>query len=116
MFKNKYLKQLQEVQARIMECQASIEKLNLPQRNKTIKAGKLYDFFNALTLGVNPDVNWLLRDDNNGEIADFCKYLHELGEYLINLTDYIDAKKRYEEELIQLRKAESYLKDKLGIY
>lgn len=116
MFQNKYLKQLQEVQAQIINCNENIEKLYVPTFSSNIEYKNISYLFDHLRYGGNNmDVDRFLGGVS-GDKEVIYNYLRELGEYFINIVDYQNANERYHEELRQLREKECQLKNKLGIY
>lgn len=115
MFKNKYLKQLQDIQAQIRNCKASIEKLT-PPAPCTFKIGHhLVYWIEAIFLDRKPNISELCQNEFRGRENETYDYLHELGEYFINIADYEKKKKQYDKELQQLQIEEGCLKRKLGI-
>lgn len=113
MFKNKYLKQLQDVQAQIKNCKASIAKLNPPEPDSRKIENEILRWLERLMYGCRPDLAQLFSF--SGFKGETCDYLRELGEYFINIADYYLEMKRYETELAQLQIKERSLKEKLGI-
>jgi hypothetical protein len=116
MFKNEYLKQLKEVQAKIRACQASIAKLNPPIPELSCVR---YDVGNwILTLIQWGNISTTM-DALNEQLLNFDKesidYLRQLGEYFVNVSDYEREKREFEKELRRLREEEAHLKEKLGI-
>lgn len=115
MFKNKYLKQLKDVQARIKDCKSSIAKLN-PPAPCTFKIGHhLVCWLEALFLDLKPNISELCQKEFRGRENETYDYLHELGEYFINISDYYKQQKRYSIEIEQLLREERDIKTKLGI-
>lgn len=111
MFKNRYLKQLKDVQVRIKNCKAAIAALDPPEP-LSIKVGRnVRAFIDALTYRLHPDLQKVFGTFED-ETYD---YLHQLGEYFINIADYEKKKKQYNQELGQLQIEEGCLKRKLGI-
>lgn len=115
MFKNKHLKQLQEIQAQIKNCKASIAKLDPPVPNSSNMGYDLYHWLSALFFQNKPDVYQLYQREFTGFNDAKSDYLRELGKYFMNIADYYQEMKRYETELAQLQIKERSLKDKLGI-
>lgn len=113
MFKNKHLKQLQDVQARIKNCKAFIANLK-PPSPITLKTGKDVEcWFKALFHQHDPAFRELFECYTlKSEVID---YLQTLGEYLINAADYYQKEIEYKAELEQLQKEERGIKSKLGI-
>ena len=111
MFKNKYLKQLKDVQAHIKNCKMSIAALDPPEPLFITVECNVRNFIDALTYRLHPDPQKLFRRFED-ETYD---YLHQLGEYFINIADYEKKKKQYNKELERLQIEEGCLKRKLGI-
>ena len=111
MFKNKYLTQLRDVQAQIKNLKDSIDALNPPEPNSIKVGNNIRVFVDALTYKLHPDIQKIFRGYDN-ETYD---YLYKLGEYFMNVADCEKKRKRYNEELKQLRIEECNLKVKLGI-
>jgi hypothetical protein len=115
MFKNKYLKQLQDVQARIKNCKELINKLSPPEPDSFRVGCDIYSWLCAMLHTDEPqvasfyDVFFTGFDDSN------CDYMRKLGEYLINFADYEKKKKEYTMEFERLHREERRLKEKLGI-
>jgi prefoldin subunit 5 len=114
-FKNKYLKQLQGVQAQIKNCKASIAKLNPPKPDSHKIENEILCLLEKLMYGCHTDLAQLFEVRFSRLKGETCDYLRELGEYFINIADYDQEMKRYETELAQLQKEERRLKEKLGI-
>lgn len=115
MFKTKYLKQLQDVQARITKCKALIAELSPPQPDSFDISKSLYHWLSSLFYRYDQGVD-LLYDAKYIEYdGPACDYLHKLGEYFMNTADYYNAKMKYDAELISLQQEEYRLKQKLGI-
>lgn len=110
MFKNKYLKQLQDVQVRIRDCKIAIANLDAPEPRAIAIGIAVRKYIDSLTLRLKPDISKFFMVEN--EVYD---YLRQLGEYFINIADYEKNKKTYTAELEQLQKEEHILKEKLGI-
>lgn len=115
MFKNKYLKQLQDIQAQIKNCKANLAELKMPEPSFYIKTGHLYEFFCQLSVGITPNVHAFLTTMHNEDAERFCKYLDSLGEYFLNISDYYAKEEVYQSELSKLKSKERNLKEKLGI-
>ena len=115
MFKNKYLKQLQEVQALIKTNKANLAKLEMLELEYDVPHSMPDAFFNALCCGQSVDIRSVSRYQWKEKKEKFYKYLHDLGEYLINFTDYCAEEEMYNAELIKLQEKERSLKAKLGI-
>lgn len=112
MFKNKYLKQLQNIQAQIKNCKTSLLALSPPITPSYDIGSDLYHWLGMLCYAVKPDITLLDSLDFDDSYSD-C--LHKLGEYFINITNYRNTKLEYDKEIAQLQKEERRLKDKLGI-
>lgn len=115
MFKNKYLKQLQDVQTRIKDCKASLTNLNPPTPDSFNLGYDLYCWLGALLHGCKPNIDELFQMEFTEYEDAQCDYLHKLGEYFMNISDYYKSKKEYEIEFARLLKEEHLLKEKLGI-
>ena len=115
MFKNKYIKQLQGVQAQIKSCKASIRQLEPPSPSKFKMGHHLVYWLEALFVGYNPNIDEVFKLEFNGLEKETCDYLRELGEYFINISEYHNAKLKYDVELVKLQAEEHCLKTKLGI-
>jgi hypothetical protein len=111
MFKNKYLKQLQDVQARIKNCKASIAKLDPPKPGMRKIESNVYYYLEALVRGWYPNIEMIHPQYTD----DTYDYLYQLGEYLMNIADYEIKQNQYNQELGQLQIEEGCLKRKLGI-
>lgn len=111
MFKNKYLKQLQDVRAQIKNLKDSIDALNPPEPNSIKVGNNIRVFVDALTYRLHPDIQKVFRDCDN-ETYD---YLYKIGEYFMNVAEYEKKQKQYNKELEQLQAEENHLKRKLGI-
>jgi hypothetical protein len=115
MFKNKYLKQLQDVQAKIKECKKSIEVLDTPPVPDFKIGDDLYRWLGALFYGnINP-VYTLYEKELDVADMPTLEYLNKLGTYFINVSDYYSQKKQYEAELRPLQAEEKRIKKTLGI-
>lgn len=108
MFKNKYLKQLQEVQAQIRSCTSNIAKVKMPTVNHHTAKGIMEHLQLAMEGAIGSDV-FLKRN------YYALSYLEELGNYFISIAKYERERQVYEEELNQLCKEERRLKEMLGI-
>lgn len=115
MFKNKYLKQLQDIQAQIKNCKANLAELKMPEPSCDMKTGHLYKFFEVLSVGMTPNVHSLLTTMYHEDAERFCKHLNSLGEYFLNISDYYAKEEAYQSELYKLKSKERSLKEKLGI-
>ena len=115
MFKNKYLKQLRDVQMQIKDCKDSIAKLAPPAPGSFKMGHHLSYWFEALFYGANPNVSELFRMQFKGFENETCAYLRSLGEYFVNIADYHKNQRIYTIELERLLKEERCLKEKLGI-
>lgn len=115
MFKNKYLKQLQDVQARIKNCTATITVLNPPEPDTVKIEMNVIDWLNSLISGIRPNVDPLCEYSFRGFRPGTTDYLEKLGNYLINVAKYEKEKEFYKKELMQLQNEERLLKEKLGI-
>lgn len=111
MFKNKYLKQLKDVQARIKNCKAAIAELEPPIPFTTQIGHNIRGYIDSLTLKLHPDIRLAFRNWDD-ETYD---YLYKLGEYFMNVADYEKKQKQYNQELGQFQAEENHLKRKLGI-
>ena len=114
MFK-KYLKQLQEVQALIKTNKANLAKLEMPEIRESGLHRLTNPLFTALSLGCSADINQIASGALEEDKKKFYKYLHDLGEYFINFTDYCADTATYQAELRKLEAKERDLKAKLGI-
>lgn len=118
MFKKRFLKELQDVQARIRECKALIKELDPPDP-KTPQIGYYTrQWIETLTNGAKPSVDNLC-DTINYSIEmnpmDIYDYLHQIGEFFINVADYNIKQEKYRRELKLLSQEEAELKQLLGI-
>jgi hypothetical protein len=110
MFESKDLKQLRKTQLLIKECKTSIEKLNLPGLDSCKDSIKVYNVLRPILYGKSFSPGEFL------ELSDAAiEHIQQLGQYLTNITDYVDTRKAYEKQLRQLLREESILKEKLGI-
>lgn len=116
MFKKIYLKQLQDVQARIRECKTRIKELDPPEPKNFKIGSNVRQWINSLTNRTKPSVDLLYKCclDYEEEVAT-NDYLRQLGEYFINIADYNSKKDKYQLELALLSREEIDLKEKLGI-
>lgn len=118
MFKKRFLKELQDVQGRIRECKARIKELD-PPNPKTPKIGYLtYQWIQALTNDTKPTVDDLCKTINypiEMDPMDMYDYLHQIGEFFINIADYNTKQEEYRRELKLLWQEETELKKLLGI-
>ncbi len=91
MFKKRFLKELQDVQARIRECKVRIKELDPPEP-KTYRIGYCtHQWIEALTNGMKPSVDNLCDTINYSiemDPMDIYDYLHQIGEFFINVADY----------------------------
>ena len=110
MFKNKDLKQLQKTQSLIKHYKASIEKLKSPESESYEIRHHAYKVLRPLLWGerLDPD-DFIFMSDAS------IDYISQIGQYLMNITNYIDTRKIYDKELERLQKEERILKEKLGI-
>ena len=115
MFKNKYLKQLQDVQARIKKCKASLTELVPPVRDNWSISRDLYSWLGSVFYADKPEMKLLYDSRFPGFTNDSCAYLRKVGEYLVNMADCQDGILKYKAELEQLQAEERRLKEKLGI-
>lgn len=115
MFKNKYLKQLQDVQAKIKECNKHIEALDNPPVPDFKIGNDLYYWLGALFCGNISPIYMLYGKECNSLDTPTLEYLHKLGTYFINVSDYCSKKKQYEAKLRQLQAEEKRIKKILGI-
>ena len=113
MFKNKYLTQLQVVQAQIKNCNASIAKLRAPTTNYPM-AHQLSSHLAAIMNG-SENIESVMQSTHLAKNQDAFDYLEELGNYFINIAKYQKEKYLYEEELKNLKCRERELKEILGI-
>lgn len=111
----KYLNQLREVQALIRTNKANLAKLEMPKIEECNLCRLSDPFFTALRHGVTVDINRIASGMLKEDRKNFYKYLRDLGEYLINFTDYYAKAEVYDAELIKLEEKERDLKSKLGI-
>lgn len=113
MFKNKYLKQLQDVQSRIKNHKATIANLKMPTPSCKISR-ELCDWLEYISCGESSlDIleHMVIRKLN----VETFEYLERLGNYFVNIADYERSKSIYNDELRCLKLKESRLKEKLGI-
>lgn len=115
MFKNKYLKQLQEIQAQIKTCTANINNLKPPAPSSVAVERDMLGWLDAIVYGHDPSIGSILENNRRSSRDDTLDYMRKLGEYLINTADYCKADRTYKAELAWLRTEERRLKDKLGI-
>lgn len=113
MFENKYIKQLQDVQAQIRNCKATMAELKPPSPTTFKISKEVRGWFEALFYQQDPMVEDLI--DNYKLQNESLDYLHKLGEYFVNVADYQTSKRKYKIELEKLQIKERCLKDKLGI-
>lgn len=109
------LKQLREVQSQIKNCTATIASLKVPTPTSVKIQSDMMRWISSLVCDDNPDISLILQASFYGLEDETLDYLHQLGEYFINVTDYYKAEKRYKAELTQLQTKERNLKAKLGI-
>lgn len=110
MFKNKYLKQLRDVQTHIRDCKAVIANLDAPEPRSIAIGSATRKYIDSLTLGLKPNISKFFMGEN-----EVYEYLRQLGEYFINIATYEETIKIYTEKLQQLQEKERSLKEKLGI-
>ena len=115
MFKRKYLKRLQDVQARIRTCKAYIAESSPPKPDSLEISINMHRWLNTLSNCMRPSVDQLLPMEYLNAEADTYKYIHQVGEFFINISDYYQEQKKYTEELRQLQIEERLLKEKLNI-
>jgi hypothetical protein len=115
MFKKIYLKQLQDVQARIRECKTRIKELDPPEPKNFKIGSNVRQWINSLTNCTKPSVDLLYHCLDHKEKVATNNYLRQLGEYFINIADYNSKKDKYQLELALLSREEIDLKEKLGI-
>lgn len=115
MFANKHLKQLKDVQDRIKSCKSSLAKLKPPQPSSIVFDGNMYHFFDQLSAGIVPDIDFLTKHTYNGKEHEMRECLRELGKYFIHIDTYVQSKRQYDAELKSLQQEEHLLKNKLGI-
>ena len=113
MFKQKYLKQLQDVQTLIKGCKATRANLKPPSPPKFSIGKEIDGWFHALFRQYDPAMkdlieSCILKDES-------IYYLRKLGEYFVNVAFYYEEETKYKEELERLQDEERRLKDKLGI-
>jgi hypothetical protein len=119
MFKRRLLYELQAVQARIRECKTRIKELDPPEP-KTYKIGyHTRKWIDALTCKLHPSVDDLLCKTvscvEELDVTDVYDYLHQIGEFFINIADYNNKQEKYQRELKLLLQEEIKLKERLGI-
>ena len=112
MFKCAYLKQLHNVQARMITCRAAIDTLSPPEPKDIKIVSNMRRYLDSIIYGLHPNLKAYFKDNEN-ETLD---YLRQLGEYFINVADYEKNRKAYNSELHQLLAEERALKKKLGIF
>ena len=110
MFKNKHLKQLRKIQLLIRHYKVSIEKLKSPVPDSLNDKFQVFDVLKAAALGHSFNPSELLELSNVS-----VEYLSQLGLYLMNVADYVDTLRVYQNELKRLKNEERILKEKLGI-
>ena len=113
MFKNKYLTQLQIIQAQIKNCKASIAKLKAPTTSYPL-AHQLSAYLMRIMDGT-ADVEKVMQSTHLSKNKDAFNYLEELGTYFVNIAKYKKEQQLYEEELNSLKRRERELKEILGI-
>ena len=111
MFKNKYLKQLQDVQTQIRNCKVAIAELDPPKPSMRKIETNVYYYLEALVQGWYPNIEMIHPQYTD----DTYDYLYQLGEYLMNIADYEIKQRQYNTEIEKLQRKEVYLKEKLGI-
>jgi hypothetical protein len=119
MFKKRLLYELQDVQARIRECKTRIKELDPPEP-KTYQIGyHTRQWIDALTCKLHPSVDDLLCKTvscvEEFDVTDVYDYLHQIGEFFINIADYNNKQEKYRRELKLLLQEEIKLKERLGI-
>lgn len=114
MFKHKYLKQLQDVQARIKNNRATMASLNIPIPSCKITR-ELCDWLEVVTLSGITELGAFEEIVCRKLNVETFEYLGQLGNYFVNIADYERSKGLYEDELRCLQKQERHLKNKLGI-
>ena len=115
MFNNKYLKQLQDIQAQIRTCTANINNSKPPAPDSIKIEADMLRWLQSLVYGNDPFVEDLVQSYCLRFKDETLDYLHKLGEYFINISDCCKAEQKYKAELMQLQKEERHLKEKLGI-
>ena len=115
MFKNKYLKQLQEVQAKINTCKARITELNPPEPCSESVSRSMRRWLDSLSYCLHPSVESLQQAALGDDQIDTFKYIRQLGEYFVHIADYCYVSKSYQNELMWLQRQERNIKEKLGI-
>ena len=115
MFKNKYLKQLQDVQCRIKHCQRDLQKLEPPVPDSLKVEQDMLRWFQLLFSGCHPDLQFMLDKTFSGPDNKTRSYASELGFYFLHITRYYKEKQQLEKYLNGLQNEERRLKEKLGI-
>lgn len=115
MFKNKYLKQLQEVQVQIRTCKASLSNLKPPSPDSLNITKEMKHWFELLFYQHDPSMSSLIGSLGNNFTGNTLDYMKKLGEFFVNTAEYYKAEEKYKAELMQLQKEEHHLKEKLGI-
>ena len=115
MFKNKYLKQLQEVQAKIRSCKANLSSLKLPSPDSLDVTKEMKRWFELLFYQHDPAMSSLIDSLGDNFTGNTLDYMKQLGEFFVNTAEYYKAEQRYKAELTQLQTEECRLKNKLGI-
>ena len=115
MFKDKYLKQLQEVQRRIKNCKRDLQKLEPPVPDSLKVEQDMLLWFQLLFSGCQPDLQFMLDETFSGPDNKTLSYAYVLGRYFLNVAHYYTDKQKLEEYLKALRTEERHLKEKLGI-
>lgn len=111
MFKNKYLKELKDVQEKMRINSANIKALKYPIPDSAKIQLDLFKLLRHSACGIQPDIEALSRDLE----CETFDYFRQLGQYLIDICGYRDAARKCNTELLELQIKERNLKAKLGI-
>jgi hypothetical protein len=115
MFKNKLLKQLQEVQAKIRKCEEAINQLNMPVPVESCVQFNSYSLLHAIISGDSRDMDKYQLTKSRKYEDETYEYLQKLGQYLIDIVAHRQQQFELNDELKQLKHEEKYLKTQLGI-
>lgn len=111
----KLLKQLQDVQAKIKSCKATLAEAQPPAPSSFKIQKDMVGWLTSLAYDYHPTVDTLLSCKTDRFDCVTLDYLHELGEYFINIAQYQKEHHQYKKELMTLQNEERLLKEKLGI-
>lgn len=115
MFKNKHLKQLQEVQTKIRQCEEEIKQLNPPVPDEYCVEFNARYLLQAILSGDERHMKLYQETKYLKYEEETYEYIHKLGQYLIDIAAHRQKKREYEDELKQLKHEESRMKAQLGI-